>query len=159
MGDTGYSMRIFNSDGSEPEMCGNGIRCLARFVADVDGTPTGKHKVHTLAGLIVPELMQDGQVCVDMGEPILAGQASPGTQARLLTKWHISLPANPVLRWPTPVRPPPSTAAGADDAGTHRRGPGHPSEAGGGGVRVDGHGRVDGQPARPGVLAGRQRHR
>lgn len=30
---TDYSMRIFNSDGSEPEMCGNGIRCLARFVA------------------------------------------------------------------------------------------------------------------------------
>jgi len=81
VGDTGYSMRIFNSDGSEPEMCGNGIRCLARFVADVDGTPTGKHKVHTLAGLIVPELMQDGQVCVDMGEPILAGQRVPTTLA------------------------------------------------------------------------------
>ena len=32
-GATDYSMRIFNSDGSEPEMCGNGIRCLARFVA------------------------------------------------------------------------------------------------------------------------------
>lgn len=30
---TDYAMRIFNSDGSEPEMCGNGIRCLARFVA------------------------------------------------------------------------------------------------------------------------------
>ncbi len=34
---TDYSMRIFNSDGSEPEMCGNGIRCLARFVAGVGG--------------------------------------------------------------------------------------------------------------------------
>jgi diaminopimelate epimerase len=34
VGETDFSMRIFNSDGSEPEMCGNGIRCLAKFVAD-----------------------------------------------------------------------------------------------------------------------------
>lgn len=46
-----YSMRIFNSDGSEPEMCGNGIRCLARFVAERDGAGgTTSHRVHTLAG-------------------------------------------------------------------------------------------------------------
>ncbi|MGL4500965.1 MAG: diaminopimelate epimerase, partial [Planktothrix sp.] len=30
---TDYTMRIFNSDGSEPQMCGNGIRCLAKFIA------------------------------------------------------------------------------------------------------------------------------
>jgi diaminopimelate epimerase len=34
---TDYTMRIFNSDGSEPEMCGNGIRCLAKFIADLEG--------------------------------------------------------------------------------------------------------------------------
>ncbi|MEG4116714.1 diaminopimelate epimerase [Microcoleus sp. N9_B4] len=34
--DTDYTMRIFNSDGSEPEMCGNGIRCLAKFIADLE---------------------------------------------------------------------------------------------------------------------------
>jgi diaminopimelate epimerase len=43
-------MRIYNSDGSEPEMCGNGIRCLARFVADVDGVEAKKYRIHTLAG-------------------------------------------------------------------------------------------------------------
>ena len=43
-------MRIFNSDGSEPEMCGNGIRCLARFVADIDSAKSRKYKIHTLAG-------------------------------------------------------------------------------------------------------------
>ena len=53
-GDTDYSMRIFNSDGSEPEMCGNGIRCLARFVAERDaavanGEPV-QQRIHTLAG-------------------------------------------------------------------------------------------------------------
>ncbi len=31
-----YTMRIYNSDGSEPEMCGNGIRCLAKFIADLE---------------------------------------------------------------------------------------------------------------------------
>lgn len=50
VGETDFTMRIFNSDGSEPEMCGNGIRCLARFVADVDGQSAGKYKIHTLAG-------------------------------------------------------------------------------------------------------------
>lgn len=50
VGSTDFTMRIFNSDGSEPEMCGNGIRCLARFVADVDGQSSGKCKIHTLAG-------------------------------------------------------------------------------------------------------------
>jgi Diaminopimelate epimerase len=36
--DTEYTMRIFNSDGSEPEMCGNGIRCLAKFIADLEAS-------------------------------------------------------------------------------------------------------------------------
>lgn len=67
-----YSMRIFNSDGSEPEMCGNGIRCLARFVAELENTTeTRSYNVHTLAGLIIPRLRDDGQVEVDMGPPIL----------------------------------------------------------------------------------------
>lgn len=76
---TDYSMRIFNSDGSEPEMCGNGIRCLARFVADIDGSQPRQYKVDTLAGLIQPALLPDGQVCVDMGEPILKGADVPTT--------------------------------------------------------------------------------
>lgn len=50
VGDTDLTMRIFNSDGSEPEMCGNGIRCLARFVADVDRQQALKYRIHTLAG-------------------------------------------------------------------------------------------------------------
>lgn len=79
-GDEDYSMRIFNSDGSEPEMCGNGIRCLARFIAQRDGADgTAAHRVHTLAGLMQPRLMEDGQVCVDMGPPTLAPEQVPTT--------------------------------------------------------------------------------
>jgi diaminopimelate epimerase len=62
-------MRIFNPDGSEPEMCGNGIRCFAKFVKD-NGFNANKFEVETLAGIIKPEII-GSDVRVDMGEPIL----------------------------------------------------------------------------------------
>ncbi|MGA1357307.1 MAG: diaminopimelate epimerase [Prochlorothrix sp.] len=76
-GDSDYTMRIFNSDGSEPEMCGNGIRCLARFLADLEGVSTKNYRIHTLAGLILPQIQANGQVTVDMGEPVLAASQIP----------------------------------------------------------------------------------
>lgn len=73
-------MRIFNADGSEPEMCGNGIRCLARFLADNDGDGPGRRwQVETLAGRIVPELDGSGAIRVDMGPPFLEPAAVPTT--------------------------------------------------------------------------------
>jgi len=73
-------MRIFNADGTEPEMCGNGIRCLARFLADSDGEAAGKSwQVETLAGRIVPELLADGTIKVDMGAPFLEPSGVPTT--------------------------------------------------------------------------------
>lgn len=74
-----YAMRIFNSDGSEPEMCGNGIRCLARFLADLENKTEGFYRIHTLAGTIVPTVQADGQVRVDMGEPRLRAEEIPTT--------------------------------------------------------------------------------
>jgi len=63
-------MRIYNSDGSEPEMCGNGIRCYAQFLKDL-GEEKATFVVETLAGPIVPQMNADGTITVDMGEPIL----------------------------------------------------------------------------------------
>jgi diaminopimelate epimerase len=86
-GDTDYTMRIYNSDGSEPEMCGNGIRCLAKFIADLETaaghSPSLPHtySIHTLAGTIRPELQPSGQVKVDMGEPRLLAREIPTTLA------------------------------------------------------------------------------
>ncbi|MEO1691331.1 MAG: diaminopimelate epimerase [Cyanobacteria bacterium J06631_6] len=79
--DSDYTMRIYNSDGSEPEMCGNGIRCLAKFIADLEGnTEVNKsYRIDTLAGLIVPRLTNDGEVTVDMGEPELLAAKVPTT--------------------------------------------------------------------------------
>ncbi|KPQ36483.1 MAG: diaminopimelate epimerase DapF [Phormidesmis priestleyi Ana] len=94
--DTDYTMRIYNSDGSEPEMCGNGIRCLAKFIADLEAKESQiiegqtenqprslphTYSIHTLAGTIRPELRPDGQVKVDMGEPGLLAQEIPTTLA------------------------------------------------------------------------------
>jgi len=76
-----YSMRIFNSDGSEPEMCGNGIRCLAQFIADLEGASndSDRYRIHTLAGMITPQLMPNHQVKVDMGVPKLLAAEIPTT--------------------------------------------------------------------------------
>ncbi|WP_406678218.1 diaminopimelate epimerase [Moorella sp. ACPs] len=81
-------MRIFNPDGSEPEMCGNGIRCFARYAYEAGLVRGPEIQVETLAGNIKPRLiLKDGKVAgvrVDMGEPRLersqipmAGEGSP----------------------------------------------------------------------------------
>lgn len=69
-------MRIFNSDGSEPEMCGNAIRCVAKYLYDRRLIEKAVIQVETLAGIIIPEVLAgpDGKVRgvrVDMGEPRL----------------------------------------------------------------------------------------
>ena len=74
-------MRIFNPDGSEPEMCGNAIRCFARYVYDQAIVTNNPMKVETLAGVLTLDLnIQEGQVQgvrVDMGEPILRPDLIP----------------------------------------------------------------------------------
>ena len=69
-----FSYRIFNADGIEVEQCGNGARCFARFVYDRGLTEKKEIRVGTLSGIIVPRLLDDGRVCVDMGAP----QFEPG---------------------------------------------------------------------------------
>lgn len=68
-------MRIYNSDGSEAEMCGNAIRCVAKYLYEKGLVRKSKILVETLAGIRVPELIIDNGkvslVSVDMGEPLL----------------------------------------------------------------------------------------
>lgn len=78
-----FRMRIINSDGSEPEMCGNGIRCAARYVYENGLTDKTKITFETLAGPIKPELvLADGKITgvkVDMGKPRLSRGEIPLT--------------------------------------------------------------------------------
>lgn len=76
-----YQMRLFQPDGSEAEMCGNGTRCAALF-ARREGIATGSDlKMLTLAGTILPTVLdcdeQSGIVRVDMGAPRLTAAAIP----------------------------------------------------------------------------------
>ena len=83
-GDTDYTMRIYNCDASEAQMCGNGIRTLAKFIARLEGRETAsdlRYRIHTLAGVMVPELQGNGDVKVDMGEPMLLASGVPTTLA------------------------------------------------------------------------------
>jgi len=84
-------MRIFNADGDEAEMCGNGIRCVAKYAYDHGRAGSNPMKVQTEAGTRVVELIfgNNGSVTaagVDMGEPILDPPSIPVnvTQSRAI---------------------------------------------------------------------------
>lgn len=70
-----FKMRIFNADGSEAKMCGNGSRCVGKYVYDYGLTDKTRITLETLSGIKVLSLhLRDGKVdtvTVDMGEPVL----------------------------------------------------------------------------------------
>lgn len=76
-----FRMRMFNADGSEGAMCGNGIRCVAKFVYDKGLTNWKRIAVETLGGIKYLDLtVENGQVSkvrVDMGAPILDAERIP----------------------------------------------------------------------------------
>ena len=79
---TDITMRIINADGSEAEMCGNGIRCVAKYAADHGVVPGDTMTIHTLAGDLGAEVFKgdDGlvrTVRINMGAPILDGRTVP----------------------------------------------------------------------------------
>src|SRR5262250_768392 len=83
-------MRMFNADGSESEMCGNGIRCVAKYVYDHGIAKKPTLTIETGRGVLTLELETHAgkvqQVRVDMGEPILEAAKIPTT-----------LPGNPPI--------------------------------------------------------------
>lgn len=91
-------MRIFNPDGSEPEMCGNGIRMFARYLVRSGAVNQSEFVVETLAGAIKPRLLPDGQVRVDMG----------------LARFHSANIYQAVFPWGTEVVDAPLSVGGRD---------------------------------------------
>ncbi|PZW67030.1 diaminopimelate epimerase [Pseudomonas sp. URMO17WK12:I1] len=75
--DVDFRYRIFNSDGSEVEQCGNGARCFARFVLDKRLTVKKNIRVETKGGIIELNVRADGLITVDMGAPRLAPEQIP----------------------------------------------------------------------------------
>jgi diaminopimelate epimerase len=85
-----FRYRIFNADGGEVEQCGNGARCLARFVRDRGLTDQDDLCVETLAGRLQLHIQPDGQVAVDMGRPRLEPAEVPFFATERATRYLIA---------------------------------------------------------------------
>lgn len=68
---------FYNSDGSIAQMCGNGIRCFAKYVHDNGLIDKTEFSVDTLAGKIIPKINNDGTVTVNMNKPVLETKKIP----------------------------------------------------------------------------------
>jgi len=68
---------FYNSDGSTAQMCGNGIRCFAKYSVDTGLVNKKEFTVKTLAGIIKPNLMENGLIRVNMSKPILQPEKIP----------------------------------------------------------------------------------
>src|SRR5438477_10870167 len=80
-------MRMFNAYGSEGEMCGNGIRCVAKYAYDHGLTQSNPMRIETGRGVLTLDLKTNGDgkvklVTVNMGEPILAPAKIPFDTSR-----------------------------------------------------------------------------
>ena len=120
--DADFSMRIFNNDGSEAMMCGNGTRCVAKYLHDKGLTNNNPIRLETLSGIKILTLHLDEEskvasVTVDMGAPILEDE----TQFDPVLGKNLSTP--PVFpRWGTEggqerISPPSRSPKGREKGG------------------------------------------
>ncbi len=79
LGGHSFEMRIYNADGSETEMCGNATRCVGMYIKQNKLAPGREFQLHTKAGIIKPQVLENGAVRVDMGEPRLTRGEIPVT--------------------------------------------------------------------------------
>jgi len=68
---------FYNSDGSIAQMCGNGIRCFSKYVYDKGLITKKEFSVETKAGVIIPKILDDGRVRVNMSKPVLNSPKIP----------------------------------------------------------------------------------
>ena len=78
---------FYNSDGSMAQMCGNGMRCFARYIYDNKIIDKKEFSVETKAGIIVPKIISENEVCVNMGTPVLEPNKIP-----CKTKTNLNIP-------------------------------------------------------------------
>ena len=71
------SWYFYNSDGSTAQMCGNGMRCFTKYCIDNKLVDKKAFNVETLAGIIKPELLENGLIKVNMGKPVLEDKKIP----------------------------------------------------------------------------------
>ena len=89
-----FKMRIFNADGSEAKMCGNGIRCVGKFVYDKGCTDKTEIEIETLSGIKYLKLnVRDGKVesvCVNMGKAEVSPPVTLSVRSEEITVFPVS---------------------------------------------------------------------
>jgi diaminopimelate epimerase len=97
--DVDFGYRIYNADGSQVGQCGNGARCLARYIAD-HGLSAGRVlKVRTRTAQLELRLQDDGEVTVDMGAPRFEPAAIPLAAAARATHYEAVLADHRTIRF------------------------------------------------------------
>jgi diaminopimelate epimerase len=72
-----FRMEIYNANGSQVEMCANGIRCFFQYLREAGHTALDELRVETLSGVVVPRYAGPGRITVEMGPPVLAPAKIP----------------------------------------------------------------------------------
>ena len=92
--DNDFRYTIYNADGTEAEQCGNGARCVLRFVRDEGLTTKTTIRMETSNAIISCKLEEDGNITVDMGEPALQPGKVPFVAEHPQIKYTLSLGPN-----------------------------------------------------------------
>ena len=95
-GEADFRYRIFNADGGEVEQCGNGARCFVRYVHDHGLTQKNEIRVETLSGVISPQLEVNGNVTVNMGQPVFEPEEIPFVAEKSALAYQLELQDKPV---------------------------------------------------------------
>ena len=94
--DADFRYRIFNADGGEVGQCGNGARCLARYLRLHGRTGSDRVRLETAGGILTAEIEPDGTVTVDMGVPRLEPAEVPLDAPRRAARYAFDTPRGPV---------------------------------------------------------------
>lgn len=86
-----FHYRIFNADGSESGQCGNGVRCVARFLIEKNLTDKNRLKLSAKAGVMEVEVNDFEHICVNMGLPILEPKQIPMDMSYQANQYILSL--------------------------------------------------------------------
>ena len=88
--DADIEWRYYNSDGTTAQMCGNGMRCFAKYVYDKGLVEKKSFAVKTLAGIKKPEILDNGLIKVNMGQPVLKDEDIPFKGEREIGNFEIN---------------------------------------------------------------------
>jgi len=89
--DIDFNYQIYNSNGDEVEQCGNGARCIGRFVELNELTSKSSINIKTISGVYRINLLDDGLVAVDMGAPIFEPKEIPFTTATISPSYTLDV--------------------------------------------------------------------